>query len=60
MLLLCLARFCLLSENSANCLEILVDRSHVPSDLLGASALPDDPTDATDEQDKIHNVKCDC
>ena len=60
MLLFCLARFCLLGENGANRLEILVDRSHVPSDLLGASALPDDPTDATDKQDKIHNVKCDC
>lgn len=50
----------MLGENSANRLEILVDRSHVPSDLLGASALPDDPTDATDQQDKIRGVKCDC
>ena len=50
----------MLGENSANRLEILVDRSHVPSDLLGASALPDDPTDATDKQDKIRDVKRDC
>lgn len=50
----------MLGENSTNCLEILVDRSHVPSDLLGASALPDNPTDATDKQNKIHDVKRDC
>ena len=60
MLLLCLARFCLLGDDGANRLEIFVDCGHVPFDLLGASALPDDPTDATDEQDKIHDVKCDC
>ena len=60
MLLLCLARFCLLGEDGANCLEVFVDRSHMPPDLLGTSALPDNPTDATDEQDKIHDVKCDC
>ena len=50
----------MLGKNGANRLEILVDRSHVSSNLLGASALPDNPTDATDEQDKIYDVKCDC
>ena len=60
MLLLCLARFCLLGENGANFFEILVDRSHMLFDLLGASALPDDPTNATDKQDKIRSVKRDC
>lgn len=60
MLLLCLARFCLLGEDGADCLEILVDCSHMPPDLLGASALPDNPTNATDKQDKIRDVKRDC
>ena len=50
----------MLGENGANFFEILVDRSHVPSDLLGASALPDDPTNATDKQDKIRDVKRNC
>ena len=50
----------MLGENGANRLEILVDRSHVPFDLLGASTLPDNPTNATDKQDKIRDVKRDC
>ena len=50
----------MLGEDGANRLEIFVDCGHMSPDLLGASALPDDPTDATDEQDKIHDVKCDC
>jgi len=50
----------LLGENGANCLEILVDRSHMLFDLLGTSALPDNPTNATNKQDKIRDVKRDC